>query len=271
MARLKDDPAFTPDAPVLTVETSADGTRGFSIGLEQLARHKAMWLPEHDAFVTLADAPVDFARHLASLKGQRVLDRVKREPETKLADFTACWEDMGNPDVWRRPWESSWLGTRGHLIPIAGQQGTLYKFGIDRYGCVRPDLASPHKFRLDLLWPGAQWASQHLTDGLPVVVTRYTRDGQRCRLEQFSAPYDHTPPKVRGEQPMVFFTRATLSGAAGPVKLGFRLASESKRQHVEVKQIDGHWFVMDREAGRIWLAIRTGCRPPFATGPAHRG
>ena len=76
--RLKDDPGLQPDAPVLTVQLSSDGTEGFSIGLDQLARHKAMWLPDHDALITLADEPVDFKAHLASLKGDRVLDQVKR-------------------------------------------------------------------------------------------------------------------------------------------------------------------------------------------------
>jgi hypothetical protein len=59
--RLQDDPGLQPDAPVLTVLLAEDGTRGFSLGLEQLARQAAFWLPEHDVFVTLADTPVDFA------------------------------------------------------------------------------------------------------------------------------------------------------------------------------------------------------------------
>ena len=50
VARLKDDPGRMPDAPLLTVQLAEDGTRGFSIGLEQLLRHKAMWLPEQDVF-----------------------------------------------------------------------------------------------------------------------------------------------------------------------------------------------------------------------------
>ena len=41
VARLKDDPGLQPGAPVLTVLTADDGTRGFSIGLEQLARHRS--------------------------------------------------------------------------------------------------------------------------------------------------------------------------------------------------------------------------------------
>ena len=120
VARLQDDSCLTPDAPVLTVQLAEDGTRGFSIGLEQLQRHKAMWLPEQNVFVTLADAPVDFAAHVASLTGERVLDRVKHESEATLADFTSRWEDMGDANIYHSPWAQEWLGERGHVIPTAG-------------------------------------------------------------------------------------------------------------------------------------------------------
>ena len=158
--RLQDDPGLEPDAPVLTVSLAEDETRGFSLGLEQLARHGAFWLPDHDIFVTLADAPVDFAEHLASLEGQRVLDRVRQAPESTLAQWTDKWEDVGNPNEWNRPWEVGWLGTRGHLVGTVARHGSLYKFGIDRWGSVRPDFASPHRFRFDPLWPDCRWTGQ---------------------------------------------------------------------------------------------------------------
>lgn len=141
-ARLRDDPVLRPDAPVLGGRLSEDGTRGFSVGLEQLRRHRAMWIPEHQAFVTLADEPVDAARHVASLEGRRLLDRVKSEPEASLAQFRGEWEDVGDPVAWRVPWETQWRGTRGHLVITAAAHGSLYKFAIDREGRVRPDFAS---------------------------------------------------------------------------------------------------------------------------------
>jgi hypothetical protein len=189
------------DAPLLTVVTEADGTGGFSIGLEQLIRHRALWLPDHDVFVTLADSTVDFAAHLASLEGERVLDRVKREPESTLADWTSKWEDVGNPDEWNQPWEVWWLGTRGHLVGTVARHGSLYKFGIDRWGSIRPDYASPHRFRLDPLWPGCQWKGQRIVEGLPVVVTELEQDGQHCDFEQFAAvlPYDRKRRRRLGD------------------------------------------------------------------------
>ncbi|MCX6904507.1 MAG: hypothetical protein NTW03_13710, partial [Verrucomicrobia bacterium] len=252
-ARLKDDPGLTPDAPVLTVLTAGDGTRGFSIALEQLARHKAMWLPEHDAFVTQTQAPVDFEAHLASLTGERMLDGVRRAPEATLAEFTARWEDIGNPVQWNKPWETSWLGAKGHLVGVVARHGALYKFGVDRWAGVRPDRASPHKFRFDLLWPDCKWAGQRIVNGLPVILTTFERDGQRCAVEQFAAPLREARPK-RGEIASVFCTRVRMTGT-GPVSLGFRLATENKALHPELREVAGYSCVVDRETGGLWLMI----------------
>jgi YD repeat-containing protein len=257
VARLKDDPGLTQDAPVLTVSTAAEGTRGFSIGLEQLARHKAMWLPEHDVFITVADAPVEFAAHLASLKGHRVLDRIKAEPESTLAEWTNRWADFGNPTRPHHGNETEWLGTKGHLTGAIARHGSLYKFGVDRWANVRPDYASPHKFRLDLLWPGCQWTGQHILNGLPVISTALERGGQRCDIEQFAGSLSDAPPAARGEIPSVFFTRILLA-APGPVSLGFRLATQSTNRHPELRNVAGRTCVVDRETGAVWLMIEAG-------------
>lgn len=276
IARLKDDPGLRPDAPLLTVQTAADGTRGFSIDLEQLARHRALWLPEHDAFVTVAEVPVAFEAHVASLQGQRVLDRVRREPEATWAAWTNRWEDVGNPYQWSPAWESSWLGTRGHLVGLVARHGSLYKFGVDRWGAVRPDRGSPHRFRLDLLWPGGRWAAQRITDGLPIIVTTLERGSQRCQIEQFAATLsDQSPaesqgigrgqstarPTVapatrRGEVLSVLLTKVQLSGT-GPVNFGFRLATENTNRQPELRQAADRSWVTDRESGAVWLLVET--------------
>ena len=258
VARLKDDQALTPDAPVLTVQLAEDGTRGFSIGIEQLLRHQAMWLPEHDAFVTLADAPVDFDTHLGSLKGERTLDRVKHEPEATLAEWTGKWEDIGNPKQWDKPWQSSWLGTQGHLTGFVARHGSLYKFGIDRWASVPPDHASPHKFRFDPLWPQFEWTGQRILDGLPILVTSCERAGQRCEVEQIVEPLRDTPPERRGEIGSVLLSKFRFSGAAGPLRFGFRLATEDKQRHPELRENSGRWCVVDRETENVWLMIEPG-------------
>jgi hypothetical protein len=266
VARLQDDPGLQPDAPVLRVELSEDGTRGFSIGIDQLIRHRAMWLPEHHAFVTLADSPVAFARHLASLSGARVLDRVRHEPEATLAEWTGKWEDVGNPVQWSPPWETSWLGTRGHLTGVAARRGSLYKFGLDRWGAVRPDLGSPHKFRFDILWPEGRWAGQQIVDGLPILVTELERSGQRCEIEQFAAPLSDSPPPRRGEIASVVFNRVRLSGAVGPIRVGFALATEDTSRHPELRPVDTRWQIVDRETESVWLEIDVP--PGFTVEPA---
>ena len=257
-ARLKDDSWQQPDAPVLTVQLAENGTKGFSVALEQLLRHGAMWLPEHDIYLTLADKPVDFKQHLASLTGQRTLDQVAKAPDASLEQFKKSWEDFGNPNQWDVSWQTKYLGTRGHLLVTAPAHGSLYKFAIDRWANVRPDFASPHKFRLDLLWPDSQWKSQAIVNGLPICVTQLEREGQQAEIEQFAAPLTTIPASGRGEIPGVMLTRVRLSGKTGPVSLGFRLTSEAKNRPLEAQKKGDDWVVVEPGTNRIWLMLETG-------------
>lgn len=254
IARILDDPGRQPGAPVLTVLTASDETRGFSIGLEQLARHGAMWLPESDAYVTRADAPVAFATHLASLKGARVLDRVSREPEATRDEWTRKWEDFGDPTRWSKPWETTWLGARGHLTGLIARHGSLFKFGVDRWASVRPDHASPHRFRFDLRWSGCRWTGQRIVNGLPLLVTSLQAGSQRGEIEQFAAPLHDGPPARRGETASVVFSRVRVAGP-GAIRLELRLGTESKERHPELREVAGRWCIVDRETGGVWLMI----------------
>ncbi len=258
VSRLVDDPGLIPDAPVLTVQLAEDGTRGFSVSLELLRRQGAIWVPGHDALVMLAEAPVDPGSHFASLTGERTLDRVKREPEATLEQFQSLWEDVGDPLVWNKPWETTWLGARGHLVVTAAAHGSLYKFAVDRAGRVRPDFASPHRFRLDPLWPGSSWVGQRITNGLPILLTTHERRGQVFQLEQFAARLGSEPPEKRGEPPGVFVNRLRISGAAGPVQAGFRLASEANERSLRWRSTGALLTAVDRETGSVWLVVEPG-------------
>jgi hypothetical protein len=55
----------------------------------------------------------------------------------------------------------------------------------------------------------------------------------------------------------VFFTQVRLTGA-GPVSLGFRLATENTNRHPELREVAGRPCVVDRETGAIWLMIEPG-------------
>ncbi len=145
--RLKQDPACRPDRRKLTVYLNEAGTRGFSLTVDQLLNNQAFWMPESDVFVSVGDTPPEFDAHLASLEGERVLDRVACQPEATLAEWTGKWADFGSPHAPNHGHETSWLGTKGHLTGLIARHGSVYKFGVDRWARVRPDLAAVHKLK----------------------------------------------------------------------------------------------------------------------------
>ena len=98
--RLSRDPAFKTRPPSLTVQLDAAGTRGFTVSIEQLLVEKALWIPSLDMYLAAGDEPLTFEAHtrvLALRRGQRMLDRLRTEPEATYAEYTAKWEDLGNP------------------------------------------------------------------------------------------------------------------------------------------------------------------------------
>jgi hypothetical protein len=255
--RLKDDTWNQPDAPKLTIQLSEDGTKGFSIAIEQLLRHGAMWLPEHDCFITLADKPVDFDKHLSSLTGRRTLDIVNNSPDATLAEFKRKWEDFGNPAEWDVSWQTKYLGTTGHLLITAPGHGSLYKFAIDRWANVRPDFASPHQFKFDISWPQSQWKSQQIVNGLPICITRLAKDGQVCEAEQFAAPLAGFSTNKNGGSPGVMLTKMRLSGEAGPVSFDLKIAGTAKNVRLEAKKSGQRWNVVEQGTHAIWLVVET--------------
>ena len=257
-ARLKDDPWNKPDAPLLTVQLDKEGAKGFTIGLEQLIRHGAIWLPEQDVFITLADKPVDFKTHIASLQGQRILDAVAEQPDASLEAFNKLWPDFGNPLQWDKSWQRRYMGTTGHLTVTAAAHGSVYKFAVDRWGNVRPDFASPHKFRLDLDWPESQWKRQRIINGLPVIVTNLEKNGQIAEIEQFAAPLVDLSVAIRGYIPSVMFTKVNISGKAGAFSFGISLHNELKDHEVQAIQIQDNWAIADKQTGNIFLLLETG-------------
>lgn len=60
---------------------------------------------------------------------------------------------------------------------------------------------------------------QHLTDGFPVLVTRFRHDGVSCEVEQFAYPLHGRPPKRRGDIAMVLLSRVTFTEQAGRPRL----------------------------------------------------
>ncbi len=216
--RLRKDPAFEIDPPLLTFQMNAEGTRGFSVTLDQLMEHEALWIPEADLFVSAGDPMLGFGQHqraLAPLTASRVLDRVHREGEATYAQYTNRWEDMGNPG-----YQNPFAPPPGHVICLTWDSA-IPKFGIDRSAGILSDLGTPERFKLSFDFVPATWKSQRLTDGLPVVLSTFERDDARFEVEQFAYPLRGPPSERRGDIEMMMLQKLTvteLSGKARPVQ-----------------------------------------------------
>ncbi len=219
--RLQADAAYRPDPRKLSVQLDEAGTRGFSLTVDQLLTQKTFWLPELDVLVSAGEPPVSFAAHQQALeprRGQRVLDRVAREPEATYAQYTARWEDMGSP-AYHNPHPIP----PGHIVGLTWDSA-LHKFGVDRLAEVRNDYGKLERFHLSFDFGDAwhalakAWKGQRLTDGLPVITTTFEKDGVRCEVEQFAFPLDGPPVERRGDIKMVLLQKVRLTELAGTAR-----------------------------------------------------
>ncbi len=247
-ARIRKDPAFRPQMALLSLETNAEGTRGFAVDADQLAREGAMWLPELDVFAAAGDPPPEFEDHqkmLSNRKGKRVLDRVIEEPEASCEQFRRLWADMGDP---RNPHPA-------HVVGITWD-GAIPKFGIERDGTVRSDLGNPDAFRFGFDAEGLAWKGQRLTDGLPVIVTTFENETARWEIEQFAYPLDGPPAGRKGDIPMVLLQKLRVAGRAGAARAGF-FHQRDFPPGAEVVADDrgGKAVFRERSSGRVVLVV----------------
>ena len=183
--RLGQDAAIHPQSPRLTVQMDPEGTRGFTVTLDQLLTAKAIWIPSLHVYLATGDDPVSFAAHkrqLAPWAGKRILEQVSREPEATYKEYTNRWEDMGDP---------AYVNPRprgpGHIVGLTWDSA-VPKFGIDRGAGVWNDYGNPDHFQFwfnfgDIAqgiirtWKGQRLhdgAGQRLRDGHHLVVTVVT-------------------------------------------------------------------------------------------------
>jgi hypothetical protein len=212
--RLKQDPAYRPDPRVLMVQMDRDGTKGFSLTVDQLLQTKVFWVPSLDVYVAAGDAAPSFAEHrnqLEAYKGRGILDQIRVEPEATYEQYIGRWEDMGSP-AYKHPTQP----TPGHIVGLTWDSA-LYKFGIDRGAGVWNDYGNPDRFRFWFdfgdLSKGLQyfWKGQRLHDGLPVITTTIERDGMHYEVEQFAYPLNGPPKERRGDIPMVLLQKITVT------------------------------------------------------------
>jgi hypothetical protein len=216
--RLLRDPSFKTRAPALTIQLDVAGTRGFTVTIDQLLAERALWIPSLDVYVAVGDAPLSFeahARALAPRKGRRVLDRLRVEPEATYAEYTAKWEDMGNP-----AYSNPQARGPGHIVGLTWDSA-IRKFGIDRGAGVWPDEGNPDKVRFWFAFGelgkgvGRTWKGQQLNNGLPVMTTTFEDEGVRYEVEQFAYPLHGPPPERRGDMPMVLLQQLTITELKG--------------------------------------------------------
>jgi len=220
--RLSQDPAFHPGIPKLTVFMNSEGTRGFTVGVDQLLEEKAMWVPSLHVFVAAGEHPVSFddsQKELAAWKGKRILERVKEEPEASYSQYTARWQDMGSP-AYIHPNQPA----PGHIVGLTWDSA-MAKFGIDRGAGVWNDYGNPDHFRFWFdfgdLTKGilSTWKSQQLKDGLPVLTTVFERDEVRYEVEQFAYPLNGPPGERRGDIPMVLMQKVRATDLSGQARV----------------------------------------------------
>lgn len=255
--RLSKDRWNIPDAPILAVRLNKEGTEGFSFSMDQLLENGAMWLPEQDIYITNADRPIDFDIHLTSLEGTRILEAVNMQPDATFGQFKSVWKDLGNPLVYDPPWETKYMGTTGQITLTVAAHGSIYKFAVDRWGKVRPDFASPHRFRMDPIWEGSQWKSQSIENGLPILITDLEKNGRSMEMVQFAAPLGDIDAAIRGYIPSVFFTKVKISGKSGAITYKVGLADEIKAREMGLKKTHGNWKVFDKRTGDILFQVET--------------
>ncbi len=220
--RLAQDPAWRVDSRKITFELNSDGTRGFSLTIDQLLQGKSFWIPSLDLYVSAGDDPASFAdtqQQLSPYAGMRILDQVQQAPEASYDAYKLKWADMGNPSYAHPEQEGP-----GHIIGLTWDSA-LAKFGVDRGAGVWNDYGNPDQFRFWFEFANLAegitpyWKSQTLENGLPIVTTVLERDGVRYEVEQFAYPLNGPPEQRRGDMPMVLLQRVRMTDISGEARV----------------------------------------------------
>jgi len=248
--RLRSDPAYRLDSRKLTLQMNAEGTKGFTVTVDQLLQNRAFWVPSLDIYLTAGDQPVPLTDHQGQLmpwKGERILDQIHQEPEATYEQYKDRWEDMGNP-AYVHPFQPH----PGHIVCLTWDSA-IPKFGIDRGAGVWNDYGNPDRFRFwfyfgDLASGIARsWKGQRLTDGFPVVVTVFEKDSIRYEVEQFAYPLSGSPRERRGDIPMVLLQKVKLTELSRERRSVPVTLNHARRLPPETD------VVMNREGGRVFV------------------
>ncbi len=262
--RLTQDPALRPDSRKITFGLNADGTRGFSLTMDQLLHEKYFWIPSLDVYISAGDSPVTFSEaqgRLSPYSGSRILDKVERAPEASYSEFKSKWEDMGDPAYTNQAQEGP-----GHVVCLTWDSA-IHKFGIDRGAGVWNDYGNPDHFRFWFEFANLSagiipyWKSQTLEKGLPILTTVLVRDGVRYEVEQFAYPLNGPSQKRSGDLNMVLMQRVRLTDLSGkarvvPVSMVHERALPSKGDGgIAAERLDGRLLLEDEGHRNVLLEV----------------
>lgn len=242
--RLLEDAAFWVDPPCFTVQMNPQGTLGFTVAIQQLLEHTALWIPSLDVYITTSRRPASFEQHQKELglwKGRRILERIRSDPEATYQDFASRWADTGDPR-----YEHPRLPKPGHIVGLTWDSA-IPKFGIDRRAGVWNDYGNPDHFRFwysfGSIGEGLRqlWRDQSLAGGLPVITTTFEKQGVRYAVEQFAYPLHGPPSERRGDIPMVLLQRVTATNlGSSPRRISVTMNHERALAAYSLGQIIAH-------------------------------
>lgn len=271
--RLRQDPALRPDSRRLTFELNREGTRGFSVTIDQLLTTRVFWIPSLDMYIDAGTEAVPFEEHLVHLVpfcGKRILERIHDEPEATYEQFKARWEDMGSPR-YKHPAQPA----PGHIVCLTWDSA-IPKYGIDRGAGVWNDYGNPDRFRFwfdfgDLDKGIADsWKGQRLIDGFPIVATAFEKDGIRYEVEQFAHPLNGPPPERRGDIPMVLLQKVRVTELRGQKRSLPIMMSHARRLPAEAEfsiSKEGDAYIIENASTpEALLSIEGVTSPPRFAG-----
>jgi len=264
--RLAQDPAWRIDFRKIRFELNPEGTRGFSLTIDQLLHCRSFWIPSLDLYVSTGDNLVSFSaaqQQLSSYAGMRILDQVRESPEASYESFKEKWANMGDPS-YAHPAQQG----PGHIIGLSWDS-TIEKFGIDRGAGVWSDYGNADQFRFWFGFAnlaegiGTYWKSQTLENGLPIVTTVLERDGVHYEVEQFAYPLNGPSEQRRGDLPMVLMQRVRMTDISGEARIipltvvHERSLPAQDDPGVIAEQLNGQFLLEENAHHNVLLAIRS--------------
>jgi len=262
--RLVRDPALRRDSRRIRFELNVEGTRGFTLTIDQLLQGKQFWIPSLDLYISTGPKPLsfsDYQQQVEPYRGKSVLDAVHREPEATYEQFKQRWKDMGDPG-YQHPEQKG----PGHIVGLTWDSA-IAKFGIDRGAGVWNDYGNPDHFRFWFSFGNIAediapyWKSQTLANGLPVMTTVFERDEVRYAVEQFAYPLNGPPPQRSGNIPMVLLQRVRMTELSGkqrtvPVTLVHeRTFVSGPNTEISARTDHGHWRWETASTGETILDV----------------